>query len=198
VARELAALVQALNHLIEAMAARVNPQRRELLGSGVADPVGGRSSRRRHGRYTGVSSNTPYGFGAGADYSGHSLEELRAIASSVDTGRITAMQLTFADVARQMNEAVSRLQQIRNDIPNYWQGAAADSLVSMFEPAVSHAHQATSMADGASKALRLCATMIGHQQEAMKQVPEVEDPNTLAPTTVAGVGDPFGERGGGG
>jgi hypothetical protein len=138
------------------------------------------------------SSEAPRSAEGGFGYSGHSLEKLRLLASSIDTGRIVQMQLEFSHVSQHLNDVAAQLAAIRNELPNWWQGPAADSITAHFAPVIQRARDTESMASGAALALQHCAQVAGEQQEAMKRVPEVPDPNTAAPTVITPPGIPPG------
>jgi hypothetical protein len=118
----------------------------------------------------------------GAGYASHSLDELKLLAASIDTGRIEQMQGKFSDIARHLGEVAASLATLRNDLPNWWHGPMADATVERVAQVIDHAHSAQDTADGASKALSTCAQVVAAQQEAMKSVPEVADPNTAVQT----------------
>lgn len=120
----------------------------------------------------GASSGESFGYG------GRSLDELRGLAGSVDTGRIADTQMDFARIAQQMDDVVSQLVAMQSRIPSWWRGASADEAVAKFSEVVNHAQTAYTMADGAGRALSTCVNVVAEQQSAMANVPEVEAPTS--------------------
>ena len=117
--------------------------------------------------------------GAGSfAYGGRSLDELRSLAGSVDTARVADAQTDFTRIASQMDDVVSQLVAIQSRIPSWWHGATADQAVTKFGQVINHAQTAYTIADGASRALSTCATVIAEQQAAMAAVPELSKPRS--------------------
>jgi uncharacterized protein YukE len=132
--------------------------------------------------------------GSGSGYSSRTLDELRLLAGSIDTGRIEAMQGSFSTVAGHLELVAASLARLRDELPNWWQGPSADATEQHFAQVIDRTRQAQDTAQGASTALRMCTQVVAAQQEAMKTVPEVEDPNTAAPSGPVPPGEPFSVR----
>ena len=111
-----------------------------------------------------------------SSYTDRSLDELRYLSDSVDSGRIEAMQQGFSGVAEQVSGVVDQLVALRRDLPSWWEGIASDGTLEHFDAVISHAQSTQSMAAGASAALKTCVSVVREEQAAMSGVPEVFPP----------------------
>lgn len=118
-------------------------------------------------------------------YRGRGLDELRTLAGSVDVGRVSAMQDHFGAVAHHMDDVVGLLVGIRKDLPQWWGGQASEGMLAAFDRVVSHTQMTHEVASGAARVLKTCATVVGEQQGAIGQVPEVASPGSISDAPAA-------------
>jgi uncharacterized protein YukE len=122
------------------------------------------------------SSTSTFTSTSSSSYTERSLDDLRMLTNSVETARIHDMQSHFAGIATQLNDVIDQLQSLRTDLPHWWTGPASEATQTSFSQVISHAQSTQDVASGASQALRLCAQVVGEQQSAMEQVPEIAAP----------------------
>jgi len=122
-----------------------------------------------------VSSSS--GVGSTGSYGDRTLDELKALAASVETGRIHDMQAALRRCRASGERCDRPVDDAAKDLPGWWGGTAADSC---WRRSIRWFRTRELRRDGswASQALMTCAQVVGEQQLAMGTVPEVAVPMT--------------------